>query len=100
MKLTTGIAVVICVTLNACATPRVPPGVSDETVRAKLACNVRGLCSQDPEPEACFAVNFEHQLAVYYGKEKELYGEDYNTDYGDTLPERQAELLRSECSHY
>ena len=100
MKPTTGIAVAICVTLSACAMPRVPPDVSDETVRAKLACNVRDVCRKDPEPEACFAVNYEHQLAVYYGREKELYGEDYNTDYGDTLSERQAEFLRSECFPY
>ena len=100
MKLAAGIAVASCVTLSACATPRVSPHVSDETVRAKLACNVRDLCRNDPEPEACFAVNYEHQMAVYYGKEKELYGEDYNTDYGDTLSERQAELLGSECSPY
>ncbi|MFN2202987.1 MAG: hypothetical protein ACK2UO_17440 [Caldilineaceae bacterium] len=100
MKLATGIAVAICVTLHACATPRDPPDVSDETVRAKLACNVRDLCRNDPEPQACFAVNYEHQLAVYYGKENEIYGKDYNTDYGDILAERQAELLNSACSPF
>lgn len=98
MNLTTGIALAILLALGACASPNLPVGTSVETVHAKLACNVRHLCREDPEPEACFTVNFEHQLAVYYGNEKELYGEDYNTDDNDSLTERQAGLLSSDCA--
>ena len=90
LSLALTIALTGCVETNSTA--------SEDVVRAKLACNVRVLCQADPQPEACFAVNYEHQLAVYYGNEKELYGQDYDTNYGDTLQDRQRALLAEECN--